>query len=231
MGSNSMSGYDWINDVAGSDDYRWALDGFSDLPNACVEIDDSYKDVCCGGLKQSGSRKRSRDDSDAGPKSKACREKMRRERLNDRFLELSSILEPGRPPKSDKAMILSDAARALIRLRNEAQQLKEANEKLQDSIKDLKAEKNELRDEKTKLKADKERLEQQVKALSMPSAGFMPHIPALHAATAAAFAAQGQAAPNKSSAYPGFPGMAMWQWIPPAVVDTSQDHKLRPPAA
>ncbi|XP_068645678.1 transcription factor ILR3-like [Aristolochia californica] len=229
MGSNLMSDYDWINDVGDSDDFRWTLDGFSDLPNACVEVDGSYKNISCGDREQSSARKRARDGSGAGPKSKACREKMRRERLNDRFLELSSIIEPGRPPKSDKAMILSDAARVLVQLRNEAQQLKDANEKLQDSIKDLKAEKNELRDEKTKLKTDKERLEQQVRALSMPPAGFIPHMPALH--PAAAFTAQGQAATNKSAAYPGFPGMAMWQWIPPAVVDTSQDHKLRPPAA
>ncbi|KAG9442308.1 hypothetical protein H6P81_018162 [Aristolochia fimbriata] len=229
MDSNMVSDYGWINDVGGPDDFRWTLDGFNDLPNACVEIDNSYADIGCAGLEQSSCRKRGRDDSGAGPKSKACREKMRREKLNDRFLELSSVLEPGRAPKSDKAMILSDAARALVQLRNEAQQLKETNEKLQDSIKDLKAEKNELRDEKTKLKADKERLEQQLKAMSVPPAGFMPHIPALHAA--AAFAAQGQPTANKSVGYPGFPGMAMWQWIPPAVVDTSQDHKLRPPAA
>ena len=58
--------------------------------------------------------------------------------MNFRFVELSSVLEPGRPPKSDKAMILSDAARVLVQLRSEAQQLKETNEKLQETIKDLK---------------------------------------------------------------------------------------------
>lgn len=58
--------------------------------------------------------------------------------MNSRFVELSSVLEPGRPPKSDKAMILSDAARALVQLRSDVQQLKEANEKFQETIKDLK---------------------------------------------------------------------------------------------
>ncbi|XP_077247065.1 transcription factor bHLH115-like [Tasmannia lanceolata] len=228
MGSNSISDFDWINDVGGSDgDFRFILDGFNDLPSACLEIDDPLKDVC--GLEQTCSRKRAGDESLTGPKSKACREKMRREKLNDRFMELGSVLEPGRP-KTDKAMILSDAARVLVQLRSEAQQLKEANEKFQETIKDLKAEKNELRDEKTKLKADKERLEQQVRAMSMPmpQPGFMPPMTAFHAA----FAAQAQASANKTAApFPGYPGMAMWQWMPPAVVDTSQDHKLRPPVA
>eukprot|EP00262_Sarcandra_glabra_P000699 TRINITY_DN10824_c0_g2_i3.p1 TRINITY_DN10824_c0_g2~~TRINITY_DN10824_c0_g2_i3.p1 ORF type:complete len:232 (+),score=64.56 TRINITY_DN10824_c0_g2_i3:253-948(+) len=231
MDSNLISDNDWVKYVGGSDgEFCLNLDGFNDLQNPGVDIDDAYKDIC--GLEGTNSRKRVRDESCMGPKSKACREKMRRDRLNDRFLELSSILDPGRPPKSDKATILSDAACTVVQLRTEAQQLKEANEKFQETIKDLKAEKNELRDEKTKLKADKDRLEQQVKAMSLGPTGYMPHPAALHAAAAAAFAAQGQAAANKTAApYPGFPGVAMWQWMPPTVVDTSQDHKLRPPVA
>lgn len=232
MGTNPISDYDWIDDVGGSDaDLRWTLDGFTDVVNGSVDIGETYKDFCV--VEHVDSRKRVRDESTTVPKSKACREKMRRERLNDRFVELGSVLEPGRPPKSDKAMILNDAARVLVQLRSEAQQLKEANEKLQETIKDLKAEKIELREEKIKLKADKERLEQQVKSMTMPPAAFMPHLSPLHAAAAAAatFAAQGQAAVNKTAPFPGYPGVAMWQWMPPAVVDTSQDHKLRPPVA
>ncbi|XXG60281.1 hypothetical protein AAC387_Pa04g2228 [Persea americana] len=230
MGTNPISDYDWIDEVGGSDgDLRWTLDGFGDLPNPCVDIGDPYKDFCV--LEQGDARKRARDELATAPKSKACREKMRRERLNDRFVELTSVLEPGRPPKSDKAMILSDAARVLVQLRSEAQQLKETNEKLQETIKDLKAEKNELREEKTKLKADKERLEQHMKAITMPPPAYMPHLAPFHAAAAAAFAAQGQAAVNKTAMYPGYPGVAMWQWAPPADVDTSQDHKLQSPAA
>lgn len=53
-------------------------------------------------------------------------------------MELSSALEPGRPPKSDKTSILSDAARVLEQLKAEAQELKTANEKLQETINDLK---------------------------------------------------------------------------------------------
>jgi hypothetical protein len=53
-------------------------------------------------------------------------------------VELSTVLDATRPPKSDKATLLSDAARVVVQLRNEAQELKESNEKLQDTIKDLK---------------------------------------------------------------------------------------------
>jgi hypothetical protein len=97
------------------------------------------------------------------------------------------------------------------------------------------AEKNELRDEKVTLKAEKERLEQQVKAMSAAPTGFVPHLPhptAFHPAAFAPFASQHQAPANKSASIPtAFPGMAMWQWLPPTVVDTTQDPKLWPPNA
>ncbi|GJN18802.1 hypothetical protein PR202_gb06004 [Eleusine coracana subsp. coracana] len=188
------------------------------------------------GLEQSNLGKRGRvEPSSSGPKSKACREKMRRDRLNDRFLELSSVINPGKQAKLDKANILSDATRMLAQLRGEAEKLKESNEKLRETIKDLKVEKNELRDEKVSLKAEKERLEQQVKAMSVAPTGFVPHLPhpnAFHPAAFTPFAPAHQAPANKSAPIPtGFPGMAMWQWLPPTVMDTTQDPKLWPPNA
>ncbi|XP_058092122.1 transcription factor ILR3-like isoform X2 [Magnolia sinica] len=170
---------------------------------------------------------RARPESCNASGSKACREKRRRDMLNDRFLELASILEPGKPPKMDKAAILSDAVRVVTQLRSEAQKLKESNESLHEKIKELKVEKNELRDEKQKLKAEKEQLEQQVKAMTV-TPSFVPH----PAALPATFAAQGQAAAgNKLMPFISYPGVAMWQFMPPAAVDTSQDHVLRPPVA
>ncbi|KAF8409472.1 hypothetical protein HHK36_005548 [Tetracentron sinense] len=145
---------------------------------------------------------------------------------NVRFLELGSILEPGRPPKMDKAAILSDAVRMVNQLRSEAQKLKESNENLQEKIKELKGEKSELRDEKQRLKAEKEKLEQLVKSTSAQP-GFLPHPSAIPAA----FAAQGQSTGNKMMPVFGYPGVAMSQFMPPAAVDTSQDHVLRPPVA
>ncbi|KAF0934958.1 hypothetical protein E2562_029488 [Oryza meyeriana var. granulata] len=199
-----------------------------------IGIDDVSGDACC--LDQSVLGKRGRDESSSsGPKSKACREKIRRDRLNDRFLELSSVINPDKQAKLDKANILSDAARLLAELRGEAEKLKEFNEKLRETIKDLKAEKNELRDEKVSLKAEKERLEQQVKALSVAPAGFVPHLPhpaAFHPAAFPPFIPPYQAPGNKNAPAPAaFPGMAMWQWLPPTAVDTTQDPKLWPPNA
>lgn len=182
------------------------------------------------------SGKRKRDDLAKDPLgNKASREKQRRGRLNDRFVELSQALEPGRPPKADKASILCDAVRVLGQLRVEAQQLQESNRLLRDQIKELKAEKNELRDEKSRLKSEKERFEAQVKAMVVPAGmpgGYMPH-PAAMQAAATAMAAQAHAAQMKPIApVPQFaPPVAMWQWMPPANVDTSQDHMLRPPVA
>lgn len=60
--------------------------------------------------------------------------------MNNRFTELSVILEPGNPPKTDKAAILVDAVRMVTQLRGEAQKLKDTNSSLQDKIKELKVE-------------------------------------------------------------------------------------------
>nr|KJB81836.1 hypothetical protein B456_013G164100 [Gossypium raimondii] len=190
-----------------------------------VEVDNSFGDL--DGLTESGSKKRSESCNPSS--SKACREKLRRDRLNDKFMELGAILEPGRPPKTDKSAILVDAVRMVTQLRDEAQKMKDSNSSLQERIKELKAEKNELREEKQRLKAEKEKLEQQLKTMNaQPS--FMPPAPAIPSAFAAA-AAQGQAHGNKLVPFFGYPGVAMWQFMPPAAVDTSQDHVLRPPVA
>ncbi|KAL0927723.1 hypothetical protein M5K25_001926 [Dendrobium thyrsiflorum] len=175
---------------------------------------------------------RLRDEACCGSKSKACREKMRRDRLNERFFELSSILDPDRLPKSDKAGILSDAARVLAQLKSEAEQLKEANKKLQETIKQLKVEKNELRDEKLGLKLEKEKLEQQVKTTGTPTAGLMPPPIALHPASGPAiYKAHGQPTAKEVAPLNAFPCLTMWQWLPPAFLDTTHDPKLWPPHA
>uniref|UniRef100_A0A7N0TYT9 BHLH domain-containing protein n=1 Tax=Kalanchoe fedtschenkoi TaxID=63787 RepID=A0A7N0TYT9_KALFE len=223
---------------------NWNLQGLSNgTRNLSVEMEGSFEasDV----PKESGSKKRVRSDSCSGTSSKACREKLRRDRLNDKFIELGSILEPGRPPKTDKAAILVDAVRMVTQLRSDAQKLKESNLSLQEKIKELKVEKNELRDEKQRLKLEKETLEQQLKVMNAQPA-YVPQpapIPTAFAtqaaaafaaqgqAAAAAYAAQGQAASGKLVPFVGYPGVAMWQFMPPAAVDTSQDHVLRPPVA
>ncbi|RVW71112.1 Transcription factor bHLH104 [Vitis vinifera] len=69
-----------------------------------------------------------------------CGRKLGREggSFGDLFLDLSSILEPGKSAKTDKLAILGDAIRVLNQLRNEAKDLEDANEKLQEEIRSLK---------------------------------------------------------------------------------------------
>ncbi|KAG9159722.1 hypothetical protein Leryth_007749 [Lithospermum erythrorhizon] len=187
-------------------------------------IDCSFEDP--ERFKEIGSRKRSRTEEYNISRSRACREKTRRDKLNERFLELSSALEPGRPPKVDKIALLSDATRKIAQLRSEVHKLNESNEDLQLKIKDLKAEKNEHRDEKNKLKAEKEKIEQQVKCLTAHPSFASPA-----SLLASAFAAKSQSTGNKLMPVIGYPGVAMWQFMQPTVVDTSLDHILHPPVA
>ncbi|KAF5948774.1 hypothetical protein HYC85_014731 [Camellia sinensis] len=231
--TNWLFDYGLIEDIAVPDanfsapasGFGWPMQPLNASSNVGVELDGSLGDS--DSHKETGSKKRARPELCGASSSKACREKLRRDKLNDKFMELGSILEPGRPPKTDKAAILVDAVRMVTQLRSEAQKLKDSNSSLHDKIKELKAEKNELRDEKQRLKVEKERLEQQLKTVNVQP-GFMPPHPAI---PAAAFAAQGQAGGNKLVPIISYPGVAMWQFMPPASVDTSQDHVLRPPVA
>ncbi|KAL1298940.1 transcription factor bHLH115 [Arachis hypogaea] len=185
--------------------------------NISLEMEYSVDSIVLEG----GPSKRLRTESCASG-TKACREKLRRDKLNERFLELSSILEPGSmQPKTDKVAILSDAVRVVNQLRDEAEKLKEMNDEMLEKIKELKAEKNELRDEKNRLKVEREKLEQQFKMTNVQPS-FLHHAPA---------ATKAQGASQKLIPFIGYPGIAMWQFMPPAAVDTSKDHLLRPPVA
>ncbi|KAH0926315.1 hypothetical protein HID58_018571 [Brassica napus] len=198
--------------------FPWQIDG-SATTVSVEEVDGFLCDSDV--IKEPGSKKRVKSESYAGPSSKACREKQRRDKLNDKFTELSSILEPGRAPKTDKVAIINDAIRMVNQARDEAQRLKDLNSNLQEKIKELKDEKNELRDEKQKLKTEKDRIEQQLKAINTQPC-FLPNPPTL---------SQPQAPVSKLVPFTTYPGFAMWQFMPPAAVDTSQDHVLRPPVA
>lgn len=88
------------------------------------------------------------------------------------------------------------------------------------------AEKIELRDEKQKLKEDKRKLEQQVDAMLAKPASFS-HPSSL----GATLNLEGQVAGKKMMPFVGYPGFAMWQFMQPTIVDTSQDHVLHPPVA
>ncbi|XP_009617474.1 transcription factor ILR3-like [Nicotiana tomentosiformis] len=230
MAETEEDGSNWLLELGLMEDLpslepnaQWPSTAFSLPNNLSSGLDDSYDNS--DSLKDCGSKKRARSGACASD-SKAHREKMRRDKLNDRFQELSSILEPGKQPKMDKSVILSDAVRMVVQLRDEAQKLKESYDNLQEKVNELKAEKNELRDEKQKLKAEKDKLEQQLKTTNAQP-GFLPHPPAM----ASPFSAPHQVYASKMMPYLGYPGIPMWQFVPPAAVDTSEDHALRPPVA
>ncbi|KAK6929799.1 Myc-type, basic helix-loop-helix (bHLH) domain [Dillenia turbinata] len=197
--------FDWLNDSHGKEIV------VAPSTVAALEVKECAQSEC--------KKKRGRDASSSSQVNKACREKLRREKLNDMFLELSSALEIERPAKFDKVSILSDAIGVVNQLKMEAQELKNSKKRLLQEIKCLKAEKNELREEKLALKANKDKVEQQLKVMSGPP-GFLPAHPAAY-----------HAGPNKMPVFPGYSVVPMWQYFPPSGVDTSRDHELRPPAA
>ncbi|KHG29974.1 Transcription factor protein [Gossypium arboreum] len=85
---------------------------------------------------------------------KADREKSRRDRLNEHFLELGNALDPDRP-KNDKATILTDTIQLLKDLTSQVTKLKGEHAMLtEESREQLTVEKNDLKDEKASLKSE-----------------------------------------------------------------------------
>ncbi|ESQ53481.1 hypothetical protein EUTSA_v10026039mg [Eutrema salsugineum] len=91
---------------------------------------------------------------------KADREKIRRDKLNEQFLELGNALDPNRP-KSDKASVLTDTIQILKDLMTHVDRLKAEYATLSQESRELIQEKSELREEKTSLKSDIEILNAQ----------------------------------------------------------------------
>uniref|UniRef100_A0A803PFP8 BHLH domain-containing protein n=1 Tax=Cannabis sativa TaxID=3483 RepID=A0A803PFP8_CANSA len=88
---------------------------------------------------------------------KADREKLRRDKLNEYFLELGNTLDSDRP-KNDKGTILTDSIQMLKDLTAEVNKLKAEYASLSEESRELTMEKNELREEKASLKSDIENL-------------------------------------------------------------------------
>ncbi|KAJ0769908.1 putative transcription factor bHLH family [Helianthus annuus] len=196
-----------------------------------------------------------RSNSCSKAENKACRERQRREMLNNRFFELSSTLEPDRPATTDKLAILGDAIRVLNRLKSESQDYKETNEKLLEEIKTLKASlyisichmyiiiNNKVNyknrplcmsliancAEKNELREEKLVLKEVKAKLEQQVKAMTNNIPppGFMAPHPAAF----QAGANKMPVFPGYGYIPMWQYLPQSSCDTSHDHELRPPAA
>lgn len=101
-----------------------------------------------------------KDTNGARKVQKADREKLRRDKLNEQFIELGHLLDPDRP-KNDKASIIIDTIQVLKDLTTEVNRLKAECAALSEESCELTQEKNELREEKSSLKSDIENLNTQ----------------------------------------------------------------------
>ncbi|XP_076949554.1 transcription factor bHLH121-like [Bidens hawaiensis] len=102
-----------------------------------------------------------KDANEARKVQKADHEKLRRDKLNEQFIELGNVLgqcaNPDRP-KNDKASIIIDTIQVLKDLTTEVNRLKAECRALSEESSELTQEKNELREEKSTLKSDIENL-------------------------------------------------------------------------
>eukprot|EP00873_Tetraselmis_striata_P013107 jgi/Tetstr1/433371/TSEL_022656.t1 len=122
-------------------DLPWDAAGLGDLDFADQLLSFADEPPAAAGKRAAGKRPydaldafgEERDDEAAS--SKACREKARRNRLNDRFTELAKLLEePDQGPKTDKASILISAISTVRNLRREIGQLRQLNKYLEERV-------------------------------------------------------------------------------------------------
>ncbi|OVA04926.1 Myc-type [Macleaya cordata] len=150
---------------------QWKPKGFCQSIQADLAVSDlhqSHPDLCLPSNRLQTSFPESsqrpeveaKDSVAARKVQKADREKLRRDRLNEQFLELGNALDPDRP-KNDKATILADTIQMLKDLTAQVNRLKEEYATLSEESNELTQEKNELREEKASLKSDIENLNMQ----------------------------------------------------------------------
>ena len=164
---------------------------------------------------------------------KSAREKRRRDALNDRFMGLSALLDPGSGEelKTDKATIVTEAARVIKSLQRSSTLTASLEEAVNSNA--------EMAKERESLIQDKIKLEHQLHHF-MSSMSRLPPMYAARAAAAprrarrAALVPAGRVA-QADAAKPGQPAMVPMMWaFPPLVVQSTtaeEDAKLRAPVA
>ncbi|GBF89688.1 transcription factor-like [Raphidocelis subcapitata] len=65
-------------------------------------------------------------------RTKANRERMRREKINEKFIELAQLVEPNKDPKTDRLTVLCEAIRTVQQFQVENHQLKQLNKFLEE---------------------------------------------------------------------------------------------------
>ena len=182
-----------------------------------------------------GNKKRGRDSQNStgvpgtnsdGKMKKSQREKRRRDSLNDHFMGLSALLEPGSTGalKTDKATIVTEAAKVIKALRTQLQQKS-------DSLREVTENNSALTKERESILQDKHKLEHQL-------ACFMSSMPFASPMIAGPYQQHpGSGAPGQPGTMlkPGQPAMPNMMFaFPPLIVQTTtadEDAKLRAPVA
>jgi len=181
-----------------------------------------------------GNKKRGRDSQNStgvpgtnsdGKMKKSQREKRRRDSLNDHFMGLSALLEPGwmGALKTDKATIVTEAAKVIKALRQQLQQKSF-------SFKEVTEKNSALTKERESILQDKYKLEHQL-------ACFMSSMPFATPVMGGLYQYPGAGVPGAPPAMlkPGQPVMpSMMFAFPPLVIETTtaeEDAKLRAPLA
>lgn len=186
------------------------------------------------------SQKRERETGgDVGAKSKKSRrEKLRREALNDKFMELSALLDPEKPPKTDKATIVTEAAEVIRRLRRELEHISASLKSAQQVAERLETEKNGLQADKIALQQDKAALQQDKLKIEHQLHSYLNHLPfASPTPFPMPYAVGPQSGPMMVPKVPLAPnsgGVPVMFSMPPLIVHTTtaeEDAKLRAPAA
>lgn len=219
-------------------------------PAACLDDgeDERCADRKCGGKGVS-----------EAAKNKACREKARRERINGSFTELAKLVDPGKEPKTDKSSILSDAIRVVQQLRVENNQLRQLNKFLEERVSQYERGRGQQLFQLASMHAQPAAA--MAGPLSQPTGSLAPQfvtgvpcppgaaststMPAAISAfgfplpqpAAAAAAADPQSTTTGPLTFLGKPLVAGLpqpphpHWLPPGMLDSTQDSLLRPPAA
>ncbi|KAK3006646.1 hypothetical protein RJ639_016424 [Escallonia herrerae] len=161
---------------------------------------DKWKTINCHSSPRQRTEVEAKDAVAARKVQKADREKLRRDKLSEQFIELGNALEtsllllettarqiiqyadPDRP-KNDRATILIDTIQTLMDLTAEVNKLKAecaalSEESSESIFKQLTQEKNELREEKASLRSDVDTLnvQYQQRRVMFPWAPFDPSI-------------------------------------------------------
>ncbi|GMH35428.1 hypothetical protein BSKO_03296 [Bryopsis sp. KO-2023] len=223
------------------------------------EGDEANCGVSCG-VSGEGAQGGASSAKPKGARNKACREKARRERINERFSELAKLCDP-EDPKTDKSSILADAIKIMKQLRLENGQLQQLNKFLEERVGHCEKERGQLLYHQSLIMQNSMQAGALASGLPLPGMmpgtsiqTQMPvhmtvprvhHQPALGISpnstpTPGADSVQGGTAvgvpigPERKHSFPlgtvpNVPNSG--GWVQQNMLDNSQDHLLRPPAA